>query len=320
MHKISYGLSSTVLIVLLTTTGVPAAQGEDSPAFDEAEIVDLLIENRVPLEQPSGPLTQVDIPETASDKVAIHSPAGSLAISLPTDENAPAEELSATGAAFRFTNGTAVAAVESTGGVQIVGLIAGPEAPEEYSYELSGDFVEAEVREEGTVFLWRADGSLLGGFFPAWARDASGNVVATHYRLDGRTLIQVVEHQGISGIAYPITADPKYGSGVLSESKASNYSGGGYQVSAWLSAWGRAVYFTDSRILATEGWSVLKNNHWQIKESRWKTSLAQQWDCHIAGGWLEWSSWDLETKRPSNAKWRDRIANNLFTPSAVCNW
>lgn len=42
---------------------------------------------------------------------------------------------------------------------------------------------------------------------PAWARDAAGRKIPTHFEVNGTTVSQVVEHRGV-GVSYPVVADP----------------------------------------------------------------------------------------------------------------
>jgi hypothetical protein len=42
---------------------------------------------------------------------------------------------------------------------------------------------------------------------PAWALDANGQPVSTRYRIDGTTLVQVIDH---AGAVYPVVGDPKF--------------------------------------------------------------------------------------------------------------
>lgn len=44
---------------------------------------------------------------------------------------------------------------------------------------------------------------------PAWARDANGVAVSTHFALKGNKLVQYVDHRQ-PGVAYPVVADPKF--------------------------------------------------------------------------------------------------------------
>ncbi|WP_257131989.1 hypothetical protein [Bacillus toyonensis] len=41
---------------------------------------------------------------------------------------------------------------------------------------------------------------------PAWAKDANGNPVSTHYKVEGNKLIQVVDFD--ENTAFPVIADP----------------------------------------------------------------------------------------------------------------
>lgn len=257
---------------------------------------------------------------TGSQPILVTGPEGEMGIQLPIGAESEMSEVRAGTHLIRTRSNANIAVVSKSGGVQILREIRSHTDPEAFPFELSGDFDTAKVVTNGAVFLLKRDGSLLGGFFPPWAHDANGRPVPTHFEIHGSHLVQIVSHQSAASLEYPVTFDPSYATGVLSKSSAQVYSGGGYQVSAWLSAWGRLVYAVDSRILAAEAWGLLKKNHWQAADSRWVDSLQQQWDCHITGGWLEWDSWDLETKRPPNPDWLSRIWNNLLTPAAVCNW
>ncbi|MFB4349582.1 hypothetical protein [Microbacterium sp. CR_7] len=45
-------------------------------------------------------------------------------------------------------------------------------------------------------------------FEAAWAQDASGAAIPSHYSVEGNTLTQVVEHKNLDNVSYPIVADP----------------------------------------------------------------------------------------------------------------
>lgn len=65
------------------------------------------------------------------------------------------------------------------------------------------------LTETGVVVITDGAGNFAGGVAPAWAKDANGNAIATHYEISGDTLTQVVDHSGTD--AYPIVADPWLG-------------------------------------------------------------------------------------------------------------
>lgn len=262
----------------------------------------------------------VSLPTTPQAPIVVSSGGDTFGIGLPSSGFTGLSESTPTLRSFEYANGAEFVVTSSHEGVQIVSQILSPSEPEEFRFDLTGDFSTAQVMPNGAVFLWTDTHGLAGGFFPPWAQDASGRAVDTSYTLEENTLVQTVRHKQHSQITYPVTFDPAFATGVLSKSDDVPYGAGGYQVRAWLSAWGRLVYHIDSRILTSEAWSVLKKYHWQMSVPQWQSSLQQQWECHVTGGWLEWDSWDLETIRPANSAWLSRIWNNLLTPSAVCNW
>ncbi|ALJ21068.1 hypothetical protein [Microbacterium sp. No. 7] len=93
-------------------------------------------------------------------------------------------------------------------GVQMLTTIAGPESPVAYSYELSLEPGQTlRIVEDGAVVV-NGDGSIVAAVAQPWARDADGEEVATHYEVDGSTLIQIVDHASAEGVAYPVVADP----------------------------------------------------------------------------------------------------------------
>lgn len=60
--------------------------------------------------------------------------------------------------------------------------------------------------EDGGVVLRGADGSMLGTFASAWAKDAAGAAVPTEFLIEDKRLIQRVHFTANS--AFPIVADP----------------------------------------------------------------------------------------------------------------
>ncbi|PPG20591.1 DUF2599 domain-containing protein [Rathayibacter toxicus] len=86
-----------------------------------------------------------------------------------------------------------------------------PAAPGAYTYELRLP-VGSTLRPStsGVISILDAAGKWVGGVKPAWARDAHGNAIRTHYGISGTTLIQIVDLSP-SGIAYPVVADPWFG-------------------------------------------------------------------------------------------------------------
>ncbi len=44
----------------------------------------------------------------------------------------------------------------------------------------------------------------------AWARDAKGAQIPSHFEIQDASLVQVIEHTAVAGIAYPVVADPNW--------------------------------------------------------------------------------------------------------------
>jgi hypothetical protein len=52
-----------------------------------------------------------------------------------------------------------------------------------------------------------ADGWIVTAVAPPWALDANAQSVPTGYRIEGTTLVQVIDHHGA---AYPVVGDPNW--------------------------------------------------------------------------------------------------------------
>jgi hypothetical protein len=97
--------------------------------------------------------------------------------------------------------------VQSTGqdDVRLLTVLTDRSAPTTYDYAFTGH----ELRELGEGYLGVFDagsGEPVALIEPAWAKDAHGRPVATHYEIDGSTLTQVVDVT--KRTAFPVVADP----------------------------------------------------------------------------------------------------------------
>ncbi|MDB5161982.1 MAG: hypothetical protein JWM52_490 [Candidatus Saccharibacteria bacterium] len=169
--------------------------------------------------------TSISVPTDPQSGIIFDTASGpALTIGLPSAATAEDAEVIQNGVvAYDNNNGsTTVPVVKDNGSVQIATTISGPEAPETYRYPLtlpSGATIA--VTEYGGAIVTASDGTLLATVDPAWAMDANGNDVPTHYVVEGATLVQVVEHK-LSNAAYPITADPWWGTQFKISSTAAN--------------------------------------------------------------------------------------------------
>lgn len=96
-------------------------------------------------------------------------------------------------------------------------IIDNANCPKEYkfTFELEdGDrFVTAkeflgEKYDTREVFVFDKDNNMKYIFEPAWAKDANGESLNSYYKIEGNSLIQVVDFD--ENTAFPVVADPSW--------------------------------------------------------------------------------------------------------------
>lgn len=157
---------------------------------------------------PDGPA--VSVPVAAADGISL---GGTVKIGLPFAQRADdaAQSPLAGVVAYDNNNGsTTVPLIQTDGIVQITTVIENAQAPKRYDYPVDVPSGASLVQDpEGVVAVVAADGSPLRVFGKAWAKDANGNPVPTHYEVHGRTLTQVIEFN--QHTVFPVVADPSTG-------------------------------------------------------------------------------------------------------------
>ncbi|MGO4592323.1 hypothetical protein AB4Z18_00745 [Leifsonia sp. 2TAF2] len=155
---------------------------------------------------------EVSVPKDASDGVQV-SGGAELTIGLPfADQASTAADSQKTGVlVYDNNNGSSTVPVTHTDGtLQISTVIENASAPKRYDYPMSVPEGASLTQDaNGTVAVVTADGSPLSVFGEAWAKDANGKAVPTHYEVHGNTLTQVVEFSQTT--AFPVVADPSTG-------------------------------------------------------------------------------------------------------------
>lgn len=166
----------------------------------------------------------VTLPESFSEPIEVE-PGGlwegslkGLDIGLPEsiETSVPATE---TESGALVSNGDGVQGVveELKGGLRVSTIIEGPTAPSTFAYELPED-VDITLNDDGSASLSRTtdqgpEGDQMtagiGEISAAWAIDANGKPVETHYEVEGHSLVQVVEHAN-EDVTYPVVADPSF--------------------------------------------------------------------------------------------------------------
>lgn len=262
---------------------------------------------------------QITVPSSLSDPVVVGEGAEAVGIHRPGESDQPADSVQDGVSAHELADGSeVVTAVKADSTVQIATILNDVGAPERFAYPITIPEGSRLELVNGQPFVWAADGSMIGGFFPAWAVDAAGQTVPTHYELDGNTLTQVVEHHSASDVQYPVVADPAYRRGMIDQVKWERWANGGWEVRLTVTGLARATQPINPAIVYTEGLADLREHHPCSMAYR---TMAQQWDCHVVGlpGTI---NIDLESYRRSWDGWRAGIGHAVITgnPAKACNW
>ncbi|MDQ0647295.1 hypothetical protein QFZ53_001491 [Microbacterium natoriense] len=168
-----------------------------------------------PISTPDGTAAEsaaldITIPGDASSGVTLSAGGFTMDISLPNADQAGQSETLADGSTAYPSNGaSANAVIPTANSVQLLSIIDNNTASENYSYDLTlpaGNRLEATA--DGGARVVDEQDTVKVEFEPAWAQDAAGKSVPTRYTVEGNTLTQIVEHQNLTGVTYPIVADP----------------------------------------------------------------------------------------------------------------
>lgn len=257
-----------------------------------------------PFIDPTNPTSEVkvEIPSDPSDGIAIEqSNTPGIVVGLPNADKANDAAYGELDIATYDNNdgSTTVPILKPDGTVQITTVIDGADAPTHYEYPITlpagGKLIDAG---EGYFAALDSEDMPIAMIEPAWALDANGNDVSTHYEIDGDTLIQVVEHQ--EGDAYPIVADPavkgKYISKVTTAKQNGGYTVSVYPVNSWNPTVGASNYWAEYKLYV----GVLFE----------KPGMYDQLKCHYDFAPFK-VPWNLDTWRP-DVSYSDTVA-------ALCN-
>ncbi|MDJ0378630.1 hypothetical protein [Cryobacterium sp. PH31-L1] len=160
---------------------------------------------------PNEPTEGIAFSGPTSNSTAQDLKYSGMVIGLPfASEALPAEP--AFDGAVSYDNGnesSTVPIVKTDGSLQITTILRSVEAPTSYIYpiDLPTDG-SLELTDNGGAIVFDVDHEVTAYIAPAWARDASGATVPTHYEVDGNALIQVIA-PSIDSL-YPIVADPQF--------------------------------------------------------------------------------------------------------------
>lgn len=133
---------------------------------------------------------------------------GSVTIGLPEELPVDSAQVTDDGTVVypgADDQGAAVAVASTSDSVALQVVLPDASAPTRYTFDIGG--ATPVLAEDGSVELLDADGALVGLAGAPWATDAHGQPVATHYEVDGRSLVQVVAPEGA---VFPVVADPDF--------------------------------------------------------------------------------------------------------------
>lgn len=139
--------------------------------------------------------------------------ASPMTVSLPSGLNLDKGLAASNGTiVYKSTNDSVDAAVQALndGSVRIQTVIHNSSASHKFSYSIGGGFHPA-VASDGKIYAVGTDAAGQYQAFAvqsAWARDANGASVPTHYEVHGDQLVQIVSPD--ANAAYPIVADPTW--------------------------------------------------------------------------------------------------------------
>ncbi len=186
-----------VVVALLVTTGVnEAARAGAGVSSDLAQAV-----KAQGADAPQAN-SAVTMPTRAGDPIALSTKAGRVTMSLP---GADATQSTKTSRTFTSAD-SSVTAQSLSDGFRALMHLDGPGAATEHDFTFGGQVASVKVIDGSGAVLLDRHSRVVGAVDAPWARDAAGANVRTRFVAHGRTLTQIVDHQGA---AYPVVADPK---------------------------------------------------------------------------------------------------------------
>jgi hypothetical protein len=211
-----------VVVALLSMSAAlssPVAADDGAVATETGDVLDVagaLVEDAAPLFDAGDSFianvagSEVELPADPAEPMVLDGAAGEIQVDLPAvaaDVNEGVVDESGA-VVFESPSSPVAFAAQATpdGGMQVLVVIDGPTAPSEYRFDMTvpAGAVLLPTTDGGAAVVG-PDSTLVSLVAPAWAIDANGQHLPTHYRIDGTTLVQVVDHQGA---AYPVVADP----------------------------------------------------------------------------------------------------------------
>jgi hypothetical protein len=244
----------------------------------------------------SGVGGTVTIPHDPSTGVRASGNGETVTVGLPFAEQAKSAQPDAPGV-VSYDNGngsTTVPIAQNDGSVQIATILDNASAPTRFSYPVTIPAGGSLLPDTGGVDILDASGAWIGGFAPAWAKDAHGTPVATRYEVQGNTLTQVIDPA--PNTAYPVVADPFLGFTLVNHVKWENVSKWSPTLAVFPTNFTR---FFAPTVAEPALWNEVKAKGGPAANT---PTMRVQLDCHFFVVRLRSPrkpSWDLDSKRPA---------------------
>lgn len=196
--------------------------------------------------------------------------------------------------------------VLSDGSVQINVVIENSSAPTRYTFDLGlSRSDDLKIADDGSVVINDGTGEFILGIAPPWALDRNGVAVPSHFELEGRNVVQVVNHVNPAW-EYPVVADPWLGNRLISRVSWVYITGSAWDptLKVYPTTWGRYWAPIAARSAA---WTEVKSLHSALpSQAQLATAntatMRDQFYCHwdiVRLRTPNKESWNLDSKRPN---------------------
>lgn len=210
-------LTSLAVVSVGVVSPVAADDGVVATETGEAlEVAGSLVADAAPLSDTGDGFvavvggSEVELPADPAESLVLDGAAGEIGVDLPVVAGLGDGVVDESGAVVYQSDTSPVSlAAQATqdGGMQVLVVIDGPDAPTEYRFDMTiPEGASIVPTGDGGAAVIGVDGAPLIQIAPPWAFDANGTEVDTSYRFDGSTLIQYIDHVEAT---YPVVADPK---------------------------------------------------------------------------------------------------------------
>lgn len=303
---------AAALLVVAAFVATPAVAFADTPTDGNADALAAAV-SRIAPEQgttldlsksggdytASTATTTVKVADNAIVSVTSNLSGASLAVQTPTAGISAVEAKDGTLTYDAGSSSTAVAVQAVEQGVRIATILKDASAATEYSYPLQTPVGSTVTRDAdtGAILVTGADGKFVGGFAPAWAKDANGTAVPTRYEIRGSSVVQVVDiHTG--NFTYPVVADPYFGVDLIDHASWVHYSDG-WTIQVYPTGWARQN--AGNYAVGTFDWDELYTKYSNRGLNTNLNGMRDQLICHqqfVAVRSPGKASWNIDEWRP----------------------